>query len=72
MIKQYACSDGMCGADDCYRCHPERFVNNNDIVTCKTCGWKGSCEDMLEAPHPFQDGCLCYGCPECKEIENVE
>jgi hypothetical protein len=22
---QYRCSDGMCGAPDCPRCHPENF-----------------------------------------------
>ena len=29
-----SCSDGMCGADDCERCHP----GCNDDIECAVCG----------------------------------
>ena len=39
------CPDGMCGADDCPRCHPERF----------TCGvWDGEDKDETELDTPAQ------------------
>ena len=30
-----SCSDRMCGAHDCYRCHPENFQNGRYLDDCE-------------------------------------
>jgi len=42
-----------------------------DKVVCESCGWGGDAEEMLTGKHPFRHGELCYGCPNCNEIETV-
>lgn len=48
-------------------------MDSNDIdvvrrVKCTECGWKGTINEELEAPNPFDPGELIYGCPHCKSI----
>ena len=50
--KQYRCSDGFCGADDCTRCHPEWQgyepedddgpEYERDDESCSVINWVGS------------------------------
>lgn len=32
---------------------------------CEECGWHGNGDDLLSAPHPFDDEATIRGCPEC-------
>ena len=46
--KQYRCSDGFCGADDCTRCHPEwqgYEPEDDDQDAVSVVGWGGSTTD---------------------------
>ncbi len=36
-MKPYHCSDGMCGADDCGRCHPEYRELDDDGEPYEPC-----------------------------------
>lgn len=39
---------------------------------CAGCDWTGSKEDLLSAPHPFDDGATLYGCPSCLDISILQ
>lgn len=36
---------------------------------CKDCGWWGV--NYLSAEHPFHEGDVIHGCPECEEVNLV-
>ena len=38
-------------------------------LICEECGWTGVEEEVLTEMNPFMLEAICYGCPECKEIE---
>ena len=51
MTNKYRCSDGLCGADDCSRCHPEWQDDDDDDdgpeyerddESCSVINWVGS------------------------------
>ena len=29
-MRHYSCSDGFCGADDCFKCHSDNFARGDD------------------------------------------
>lgn len=41
-------------------------------IKCNECGWKGTAEQLLEAPNPFLPEENVVGCPNCKAVENYE
>ena len=44
-----------------------RKVKCNDY----RCGWHGTEDQILTAPHPFEEGATINGCPECKGVDCV-
>ncbi len=38
---------------------------------CTACGWRGTDDDILSAPSPFEPQFTIYACPACKEIEQL-
>ena len=42
-----------------------------DFYRCTGCGNIFHDDDMLRAYQPFRDGETVYGCPNCKEIEEL-
>jgi hypothetical protein len=35
---------------------------------CESCNWRGTVDDILAAPHPFDPEDTVSGCPQCREI----
>jgi hypothetical protein len=44
-----------------------------DVVrrVCTACGWRGTDDEILSAPSPFEPQFTIYACPACKEIEQL-
>jgi hypothetical protein len=40
-------------------------------VICKECDWRGTSEDVLEAPNPFDPEDTLTGCPGCKQVDTM-
>lgn len=40
-------------------------------LQCEDCGWKGTHEDALKAPHPFLPEDEIQGCPQCFEVSTL-
>ena len=38
---------------------------------CDDCGKIVLCDEILSAPHPFDDGEKIYGCPYCKSAQSL-
>lgn len=36
---------------------------------CDECGWRGTDDQVLRAPNPFDPEDTLYGCPDCKQVE---
>ena len=37
----------------------------------RRCGWKGTDEDVLKAPNPFEEGEEMWACPECRDYDSL-
>ncbi len=62
------CSDRMCGADDCERCHPENFdgtVYLHDRIQCPDCGGQGW---YMDGPTEDPERCPCSRCSGTGEV----
>lgn len=55
---QQSCSDGLCGAEDCTRCHP-----GCDAVACSGCGDAASSAE--EGGFTACESCGVWLCPQC-------
>lgn len=40
-------------------------------LICLECGWAGREEDVLTAPNPFRPDETIYGCPKCREANQI-
>ena len=38
---------------------------------CQACDWIGSSSNLLTAPNPFDPSADCWGCPNCKAIDDL-
>ena len=41
-------------------------------IICCSCGHRMNSDDALEAPNPFDQNDVIYGCPNCKGIDSFE
>lgn len=41
------------------------------VCNVRQCNWKGTQDQILNAPHPFTEGERVYGCPHCEEIDSI-
>jgi hypothetical protein len=37
----------------------------------RRCLWRGTEDQVLKAPSPFEPDVECWGCPDCKEINTM-
>ena len=40
-------------------------------IRCDECETMFDQKDLLEAPNPFDEGDLIFGCPECREVNST-
>ena len=38
---------------------------------CEECDWHGTHDQLLKAPNPFDPANMIYGCPNCKEVNDM-
>lgn len=41
---------------------PKQFCDN------RRCGWRGTSDEVLKAPNPFDPDSTIWGCPRCKDV----
>ncbi len=37
----------------------------------RRCGWRGTSDQQLSAPNPFEEGETIWACPKCKSIDSI-